>query len=180
MIATVTFDPRIELTLGLEGFAPGSRNKARRTQLDVFGKGFDASVELRGMRVPTLCLGISYERDNGLLEDWLERRCIARDFAVAPGNARRIIRLADASKAGATVIEIPADPVPPHIAEGFLKKLEHYAHHCSIIAFCDHPPDNDDLYRLSLELVKSLGVAFRTPAEPILNKEPLELEEMNP
>lgn len=168
MIATVTFDPCIKLELGLECLSLATANSARRKRMDVSGKGFDLSAALRKSSVPTICLGISFERDNSLIERHLEERCIARDFAVAQGNARRKITLEDSSARESTVIEIPADPIPPHVAEGFLRKLEHYAHHCSKIAFCDYPPDNGYLYQASLALLQSLGVAFSSPDRPFV------------
>jgi 1-phosphofructokinase len=172
MITTVTLNPCLDLTLSLESLKPGALNMVRQKRLDIAGKGLNVSVVLRALGLSTMCLGINFEKDGGLLENFLEERCIAHDFAVSPGGVRTNIKLLDAAKAEMTEINSYGDPVEPRVVESYLKKLEHHAHHSTALTFSGRVPnggDYADIYRRSLELIKPLGVLTIVDAE----KEPL-------
>jgi 1-phosphofructokinase len=171
MIATVTLNPCLDLTLSLESLTPGALNMVRQRRLDVAGKGLNVSVVLRALGFSTMCLGINFEKDGDLLEKFLEERCIAHDFAVSPGSVRTNIKLLDSAKHEMTEINSYGDIVAQGVVESYLKKLEHHAHHSSIITFSGRAPNGgyEDIYRRSLELIKPLGALTVVDAE----KEPL-------
>jgi fructose-1-phosphate kinase PfkB-like protein len=176
MTATVTLDPHLELTLGIDELRPGKLNAARRKRVGVACEGFNASVSLRAKGLPTICIGICYKKDMDLFTGFLEEQCIAHDFAVSPGSARTDIFLEDSTGATVTGVAIPGDDLPLGVIEDYLKKLRHYAYHCSTVMFCDGFRLEDIISR-SLESLKPFGFSISRPDEggPIIAKKGKEL-----
>jgi fructose-1-phosphate kinase PfkB-like protein len=164
MTATVTLEPRLKLTLDIDDLRPGKLNAARRKGVSVACGGFDASVLLRAKGLPTICVGICYKRDADIFTGFLEEQCIAHDFAVSPGNAATDILLECSTGGPVTSIAIPGDPVPLGVVEDYLKKLRHYAYHCSTVMFCDGFHLEDIISR-SLEVLKPFGFSVSRPKD---------------
>jgi fructose-1-phosphate kinase PfkB-like protein len=162
MITTVTLSPRLELELRVAGLTPGGVNPAQAAEARVYGCGMRCSAALRALGLPTVCLGISFDANVGLMRDYLERRCVAQDFAEARGCMRSSITVTDSESGAVTVLETHGDAVEPHVIEEYLKKLFDCAHRSRVVLFAGDipraakPGGFDDIYLRSLRILKGL------------------------
>lgn len=94
MIYTVTLAPALDYGMWLDAVCPGGVNRARQTRLRVGGKGVNVSVVLRGLDMPSVCLGfvagftgreiLRQIRSEGLREQMIE---------LEEGNSRINVKL---------------------------------------------------------------------------------------
>jgi len=174
MITTVTLNPCIDLTLYLNGLSVGGLNLVESSRSDTCGKGVNVSVVLRALGMSTMCTGISFDGNGGLLDTFLEEQCIAHDFAVAPGNIRTNIKLMDTIKNEMTEVNSRGGEVEPRVIGQYLEKLKKHAQKSCIITFSGRVPNGGknsyaDIYRKSLEAIRDSQLLTIVDAE----KEPL-------
>jgi 1-phosphofructokinase len=167
MITTVTLNPCIDLALTLPALTLGAFNLVERKRTDVCGKGVNVSVVLKELGLETLCAGISFTKNGGLLADRLDSLGIPHDFVMAPGEIRTNIKVMDEAKTEMTELNSRGDPVAPAVLDDFLDKLEHLAAESDMVVFSGRIPNGagEDTYRRCLERIAA------SPAKTILDAE---------
>lgn len=166
MITTVTLNPCIDLTVRVSGLRLGELNLVTDTRTDISGKGVNVSVALRALGLATFCTGVSFDGNGRLLDEFLERNSICRQFAISRGSIRTNIKLYD-EDGRLTEINHAGFPVDRVVMEQFQRILLECAAQSELVVFSGRIPVGvePDIYRRSMMALKKLPVKCVVDAE---------------
>lgn len=88
MIYTLTLNPALDLELHIDQFQFNSVSRAKGSQLDCGGKGFNVSRMLKNVGVPSVAMGFIGGKNGERLESDLKALGIATDFTRIGGETR--------------------------------------------------------------------------------------------
>ncbi len=120
MIATVTLNPALDKTIYLDRLLPNDTNRIKKIEMDVGGKGVNASRVLKELGTETVALGFLGGRTGRQIENELKHDGVPTDFVWIPGETRTNISVQETSGAPPTMLNEPG----PNIPAGSLERLK--------------------------------------------------------
>lgn len=113
MITSVSLNPSIDRTLGVDNFTQGGLNRAA-SQTDVAaGKGVNVALAAAALGEDSECIGFMYQEGGKLFEKRLEQGKVSSDFVWCDGAVRVNIKVFDRAKGEITEINSSGTPVTP-------------------------------------------------------------------
>ncbi|MGY2046871.1 1-phosphofructokinase [Methylobacterium sp. JK268] len=112
MIATLTLNPAIDLTVTLDALVPGTVHRARAVRADAGGKGVNVAACLADWGLPVSAFGLLGAGNDGAFRDLFARKGIVDKFVRCPGETRTNVKLLDAARGDTTDVNLPGLAVP--------------------------------------------------------------------
>lgn len=161
-VCTVTLNPAIDLTAGVDGLREGHVNRVTWSQEDPGGKGVNVASFLASRGIAVTAAGLMGEENAQTFATLFAARGIAARFLPVPGRTRTNVKLVDATKPageGVTDLNFPGFVAgEPHLAalETALAELEHEH---AWFALSGSLPDGlpDDTYARLIRRLKGPG-----------------------
>jgi 1-phosphofructokinase len=167
MITTVTLNPCIDYTIRVPGVNLGELNLVASSRTDMAGKGLNVSIVLKELGVGTLCTGISFAGNHGLLRAHLDRLGVPHDFVVAPGDIRTNIKLMDTNSNTMTELNSRGNPVPGAVLDEAAAKIVGYAAKSDMLVMSGRIPNGagEDIYRRLMQKLRGFPCRVVVDAE---------------
>lgn len=142
MIITVTLNPAVDKTVGINNCVINSVNRVSSVRLDAGGKGINVSKVILELGGVSKALGFLGGRAGTFIKDYLDDKGIANDFVVVEGETRTNLKIVD--PVGQTNTDI--NEMGPRITAQAIKQLEdkilEAANEQAIIVFSGSAPPN--------------------------------------
>lgn len=159
MILTVTLHAALDRVIFVPEFTPGARMLASQSAVYVGGKGFDASVALAGMGVPSLAMGILAGENGRQLEFLLRGYGIEVNLTWVEGETRVAYVIVESEQYTHSHLITPGYTVTPEDLQVFLSRYRSRTWEADwVIAAGSLPPGApDDLYAQVIEIAHQAG-----------------------
>ncbi len=112
-IVTVTLNPAIDMTVGLDRLERGRVNLGRSVTHQAGGKGVNVAACLADWQVPVTATGLLGDANADLFEALFARKGVADGFCRVPGTNRTNIKISDQSDGQTTDINLPGIAATP-------------------------------------------------------------------
>lgn len=106
-IVTVTLNPAIDMTIGLERLERGRVNIGRSVTQQAGGKGVNVAACLADWQVPVIATGLLGDANAELFEALFARKGVLDGFCRVPGTNRTNIKISDQADGQTTDINLP-------------------------------------------------------------------------
>lgn len=106
-VVAVAFDPFVELTATVEGFAAGRASQARAVRSSARGKGLDVAAHMSVFGFPVTATGWIGLDDRAVFDRFLDQRGIAGRFVSIGAGSRIRLNVVDPVDRRITVLELP-------------------------------------------------------------------------
>jgi len=138
----------------------GNLNLAKKSRIDIGGKGINVAVALKQLGVPVTCGGICFEGESEKLYEELKILDIPFNFVIAPGDIRTNIKIMDLNKNEMTEINSLGEPVCNDILDKFLDDLKKSGETCEIVVLGGRLPNGagTDFYKKCIEVLSEYPV----------------------
>jgi 1-phosphofructokinase family hexose kinase len=178
MYLTVTANSALDRVYFIEAFEPGTRMIASKSVESVGGKGFDASVALRGLRLETLALGFVAGSTGQTLVNLLEQYGIKHDLVWVEGETRVAMVIAEKKYHRHSHIIAGGYIVTDSAQDELIHRFEKHLPSAQWVILAGSLPQgiNADFYARLTQLAQRSGtpVLIDCPGEPILRALPVQ------
>ena len=123
-IVTVTLNPAIDMTIGLERLERGRVNIGRSVTQQAGGKGVNVAGCLADWQVPVVATGLLGDTNAELFEALFARKGVLDGFCRVPGSNRTNIKISDQADGQTTDINLPGIAATPADLEALCKRLD--------------------------------------------------------
>lgn len=106
-IVTITLNPAIDMTIGLESLERGRVNIGRSVTQQAGGKGVNVAACLADWQVPVIATGLLGDANAELFEALFARKGVLDGFCRMPGTNRTNIKISDQADGQTTDINLP-------------------------------------------------------------------------
>ncbi len=106
-IATVTLNPAIDQTVGVDGFQMNTVNRGQTMQFDAGGKGVNVASFLADYGHATAVTGFLGQENADIFEQLFARKRIDDQFVRIPGRTRMGVKIVDEANQQTTDINMP-------------------------------------------------------------------------
>ena len=156
MIAIVTLNPCIDVSLYIPSFTRGGMNRVSRSRADFSGKGINVSIALKNLGIDNTCLGFNYKENGGNLCDLLENMGIGHDFVWADGATRTNNKVHEEDTGTMTEFNQAGAYIKPELVDELLEKIR--ALNPEILVLSGSRPQGveEDIYKKIMESCDSL------------------------
>ena len=158
-IVTVTLNPAIDMTVGLDHLERGRVNLGRSVTHQAGGKGVNVAGCLADWHVPVVATGLLGDTNAALFEALFARKGVLDGFCRVPGSNRTNIKISDASDGQTTDINLPGIDATPADVEALCKRIDAVADVAGV-ALCGSLPGGlpADTYAQLLARLNQRGV----------------------
>src|SRR6266536_4725666 len=129
-IATVTLNPAIDQTVGVDGFQMNTVNRGQTMQFDAGGKGVNVASFLADYGHATAVTGFLGQENADIFEQLFARKRIDDQFVRIPGSTRIGVKIVDEANQQTTDINMPGLPPPAEALDTLLETMKHLAGSC--------------------------------------------------
>ena len=112
-IVTVTLNPAIDMTVGLERLERGRVNIGSSVAQQAGGKGVNVAACLADWQVPVIATGLLGDANAELFEALFARKGVVDSFCRVPGTNRTNIKISDQADGQTTDINLPGIDATP-------------------------------------------------------------------
>ena len=144
MIITVTLNPAIDKTVGINNFAIDCVNRISTVRLDAGGKGINVSKNVLSLGGESKAIGFLGGRAGNYIKSYLDEMGIANDFVFVKGETRTNLKIVDPLQHTNTDI----NEMGPEITAENINEIGNCISQCvdeeSIIVFSGSVPTNVD------------------------------------
>ncbi|MGD7340445.1 PfkB family carbohydrate kinase, partial [Ralstonia pseudosolanacearum] len=123
-IVTVTLNPAIDMTVGLDRLERGHVNLGRSVTHQAGGKGVNVAGCLADWQVPVVATGLLGEANTELFEALFARKGVADGFCRVPGTNRTNIKISDQSDGQTTDINLPGITAAPADLDAVCERVD--------------------------------------------------------
>ncbi|AOE90712.1 1-phosphofructokinase [Ralstonia nicotianae] len=123
-IVTVTLNPAIDMTVGLDRLERGHVNLGRSVTHQAGGKGVNVAGCLADWQVPVVATGLLGEANTELFEALFARKGVADSFCRVPGTNRTNIKISDQSDGQTTDINLPGITAAPADLDAVCERVD--------------------------------------------------------
>jgi len=123
-IVTVTLNPAIDMTIGLERLERGRVNLGRSVTHQAGGKGVNVAGCLADWQVPVVAIGLLGEDNAELFEALFARKGVVDGFCRVPGSNRTNIKISDQADGQTTDINLPGIDATPADLQTLCKRID--------------------------------------------------------
>ncbi|MCO5400203.1 1-phosphofructokinase [Ralstonia soli] len=123
-IVTVTLNPAIDMTIGLDRLEPGRVNLGRGVAHQAGGKGVNVASCLADWQVPVVATGLLGNANAELFEALFARKGVVDAFCRVPGSNRTNIKISDAANGQTTDINLPGISATPADVQALSKRID--------------------------------------------------------
>lgn len=95
MIKTVTLNPAVDKTVGINNFRVGEVNRISSVRLDAGGKGINVSKTIKALDGCSIATGFLAGRNGEYIKDFLDRMQVPHDFIFVNGETRTNLKVVD-------------------------------------------------------------------------------------
>jgi 1-phosphofructokinase len=158
-IATVTFNPAIDETVRIEGFAAGKVNRVMSRERHAGGKGVNVATFVSDYGFETTATGFLGDVNDTVFKNHFKRKGIADEFVRIAGETRTGIKIIDTLSTATTDINYPG--IIPDLGEiirlgGVMTGLA-AAHDLFVISGSVPAGTDPSIYREAVSIVKAKG-----------------------
>lgn len=159
MIATITINPALDRLIYVDKLLPNDTNRTLKTEVDIGGKGVNASRVLKELGNETVALGFLAGPAGRLIERELQRDGIETDFVFVEGETRTNIAVQEASGAPPTTFNDPGPTITDAEITELYGKVRMVACRSSMVIIGGSLPPGtpEDIYRTLVGLVQAEG-----------------------
>lgn len=172
MYLTVTANSALDRVYFIDSFSPGTRMLASRCVESVGGKGFDASVALRALNLPTTALGFVAGQNGQALVRLLERYAITHDLVWVEGETRVALVIVEQAHQRHSHIIAGGYAVPPSAQADLIRRFIAHLPHAQWVILAGSLPQGvaGDFYARLITLAHraEIPVLVDCPGEPAL------------
>lgn len=154
MIITVTLNPAVDQTLGLEKLIPGDTNRVRDSRFDPGGKGINVARVLRELGRESLASGLAPGSLGRFVEHSLLEQGILCDFVHTRGQTRTNLTVLDETAHETTLLSYRGPEIDPRHVQTLETRLRRYlsAGDWLVVAGSIPPPIEPRVYPQLIEL----------------------------
>lgn len=159
MITSVSLNPSIDRTLGVESFTVGGLNRVA-AQTDVAaGKGVNVALAAAALGVRSECIGFMYREGGSLFEQRLSSGGVQSDFVWCEGAVRVNVKVFDRAKGEITELNSSGSPVSPEQLQQMTELVKVHASKAEymILSGSLPPACPVDYYRTLAEVAAAQG-----------------------
>ncbi|MDN5313151.1 MAG: 1-phosphofructokinase [Thermoanaerobacteraceae bacterium] len=166
MIVTVTPNPAFDRTVVLDELKPGQVNRAKRTRVDLGGKGINVAKNVKAIGGEAVCLGFMGENDVFALI-YLNSLGIGHDFTTIRHNIRVNTKIIDEHNSAYTDINEPGPEIAPSEQQNLKQKIKVWSQKANILVLSGSLPPgiNYDFYKEVIEEIKFLDIKIILDAD---------------
>lgn len=132
-ILTVTMNPALDKTVGIEQLQPGGLNRVEEIRIDPGGKGINAAKVLKSFPVPILAAGIYGGYAGRQLLDHMDRLQIPHRFSSCEGETRTNLKIVDRKAKITTEINEPGTEVSAETIRNFRRAFTELLDEASLL-----------------------------------------------
>lgn len=127
MITSVSLNPSIDRTIGVENFTTGGLNRVL-SQTDVAaGKGVNVALAAAALGADSECIGFMYREGGSLFEKRLREGGVHSDFMWCEGAVRVNVKVFDRTKGEITELNSSGTPVTGEQLAGMIRLVQAHA-----------------------------------------------------
>jgi len=127
MITSVSLNPSIDRTLGVENFTTGGLNRVL-SQTDVAaGKGVNVALAAAALGADSECIGFMYREGGALFEKRLHDGGVHSDFVWCEGAVRVNVKVFDRTRGEITELNSSGTPVTEELLAKMTRLVQHHA-----------------------------------------------------
>jgi len=127
MITSVSLNPSIDRTLGVENFTTGGLNRVL-SQTDVAaGKGVNVALAAAALGADSECIGFMYREGGALFEKRLHDGGVHSDFVWCEGAGRVNVKVFDRTRGEITELNSSGTPVTEELLAKMTRLVQHHA-----------------------------------------------------
>lgn len=159
MITSLSLNPSIDRTLGVNNFTVGGLNRVA-AQTDVAaGKGVNVALAAAVLGGESECIGFMYHEGGKLFENRLQQGGVHSDFVWCEGAVRVNVKVFDQAKGEITEINSSGTPVTPQQLADMTALVEKHAENSKymILSGSMPPACPVDYYRTLAEVAQAKG-----------------------
>lgn len=158
-VVTVTLNPAIDMTIGLDRLEPGRVNLGRSVTHQAGGKGVNVAGCLADWQVPVVATGLLGETNAELFEALFARKGVVDGFCRVPGANRTNIKISDQADGQTTDINLPGIAATPADLHALCGRIDAVADTAGV-ALCGSLPGGlpADTYAQLLARLNQRGV----------------------
>lgn len=123
-IVTVTLNPAIDMTVGLERLERGRVNIGRSVTQQAGGKGVNVAACLADWQVPVIATGLLGDANAELFEALFARKGVVDGFCRVPGTNRTNIKISDQADGQTTDINLPGIDATPADFDALCERID--------------------------------------------------------
>lgn len=123
-IVTVTLNPAIDMTIGLDHLKRGRVNIGRSVTQEAGGKGVNVAACLADWQVPVVATGLLGDANAELFEALFARKGVVDGFCRVPGSNRTNIKISDHADGQTTDINLPGIQATPADLHALCQRIE--------------------------------------------------------
>ena len=156
MIATVTLNPALDKSVYVDRLHPNDTNRIMRVEVDVGGKGINASRVLKELGSETIALGFIGGKIGSFLEHTLKGEGIPTDFVHVKADTRTNISIQELTGSPPTMLNEPGPTVTEDEFDKLFDKIRKVAKEASFVIFGGSLPPGvpKDIYQLLVKVVQ--------------------------
>lgn len=176
MIITVTLNPAVDKTLGINDFSIGNVNRVSTARLDAGGKGINVSKVIKNLGGKSKAVGILAGNNGRFIKDYLDSIEIENDFLFIDGETRTNIKIVDEVNHTNTDINEYGPQVSDKELDALFSKFSNIADDNLILVLSGSIPRNADkqIYKLWAGKAKENGAKVILDADGKLLKHGIE------
>lgn len=159
MIITVTLNPAVDKTVGINNVNINSVNRVSSVRLDAGGKGINVSKVVLRLGGTSKALGFLGGRAGTFIKDYLDEMQIENDFVVVKGETRTNLKIVDPVEHTNTDINEMGPQITVKDIKQIEKQILQSANEKTIIVFSGSVPPNvePDIYQQWIDQAKKKG-----------------------
>ena len=156
MISTVTLNPALDKSIYVDRLHPNDANRILRVEVDVGGKGINASRVLKELGDETIALGFVGGKIGSFLEHALKGEGIPTDFVHVKGDTRTNISVQEMTGSPPTMLNEPGPTITEADFDQLFDKVREVAKKSSFVIFGGSLPPGvpKDIYQLLVKVVQ--------------------------
>lgn len=167
MIVTVTLNPAVDLTVGVENFRPGEVNRTLDVHKTIGGKGINVSRTLRLLGVATTALTVIGTDSVQLFQRLSKESGFPTVYISVPGEIRTNIHIVDRGSGNTYKVNQPGVPLQGIHFEHFTLLLKQQLKTARMLSLGGSLPPGrpNDSYRVMIEIASAQNVPVVIDAE---------------
>ena len=156
MIATVTLNPALDKSIYVDRLHPNDTNRILRVEVDVGGKGINASRVLKELGSETIALGFVGGQVGSFIEHVLKNEGIPTDFVHVNSDTRTNVCIQEMTGSPPTMLNEPGPTISEADFDQLFDKVREVAKKSSFVIFGGSLPPGvpKDIYQLLVKVVQ--------------------------
>lgn len=156
LIATITLNPAIDMTVRTDHFQAGTVNQGQSMQFDAGGKGVNVASFLADYNLQTAVTGFLGQENTELFTQLFAQKRITDHFLRIPGRTRTGVKIVDEFKQETTDINMPGLTPTSEQVEHLLRSIDELATHYDwfVLAGKVPPGISTDIYATIIQRLK--------------------------